>query len=161
MQAHRWLSRPATTTARSARPPASPPPACAGSKAAGPGAAPWSAATTAAPRTGTAPPAPPPGTAPEAARAASAVVLHVLQERVILVEHDHALAVGKGCAVGLQAAVERVERRVGTGRLRVQPRGLGVALATQPLCVALGLGHDHRLVAVGLRTHGARLLLAL
>src|SRR5687768_8700706 len=42
----------------------------------------------------------------------SAVVAQVLQERVVVVQHDHRLAVGEGLAVGLQAAVERVERGV-------------------------------------------------
>src|SRR5690606_6778656 len=98
---------------------------------------------------------------PRPARPASAVVLQVLQERIVAVQHDHALAVGEGRAVGLQAAVEVVEARIGGGGLGVQARGLGVALAAQALGVALGLGHDHRLVAVGLGADRAGLLLAL
>src|SRR5690606_29265299 len=119
------------------------------------------AATRAARRTGTALRARRPGTAPGPAFPASTIALEVLQERVVAVQHHHALAVGERAAVGLQAAVEGVERRIGRRRLRVQARRLGIALAAQALRVALGLGHDHRLVAVGLRAHGARLLLAL
>src|SRR5690606_24506554 len=155
------LSPGARTTARPGPAPAPPARSAAGPGPGAAAAAPSSAATPAVRRTAAGLPAPRPGTVPTPAPVASTIALEVLQERIVALEHDHALAVGERTPVGLQAAVERVERRIGGRALRVQARGLGVAFTAQALGVALGLGHDHGLVAVGLRTHGTRLLLAL
>src|SRR5690606_21405908 len=100
----------------------------------------------------------PSGTAPSTAR--STVFLQVFQERVVAVQHDRRVAAGEGLAVGLQAAVEGVERRIAPVGLGIDPRRLRVALAAQLLRVALGLGQDHRLLAVGLGTDLLRQLLA-
>ncbi|KAG0778970.1 hypothetical protein G6F22_010911 [Rhizopus arrhizus] len=81
-------------------------------------------------------------------------------ERVVLVEHDHAVAVGHGATVGLQAAVERVERRVGRAGLAVDAGGIGIAFTAQALCIALGLGDQHGAVTVSLGADGQRLFLA-
>src|SRR5690606_1866383 len=107
------------------------------------------------------PPAPRPGTAPPTGRTSLPVVAQVLQERIAAVEHDHALAVLERLAVRLEAALEGVEAGVAVGGLAVDTRGLGVALAAQLLRVALGLGHDHGLLAVGLGADRLRLFLAL
>src|SRR5690606_8168754 len=155
------LSPGARATARPGQAPAPPARTAAGPGPGAAAAAPSSAATPAVRRTAAGLPAPRPGTVPTPAPVASTIALEVLQERIVALEHDHALAVGERTPVGLQAAVERVERRIGGRALRVQARGLGVAFTAQALGVALGLGHDHGLVAVGLRTHGTRLLLAL
>lgn len=57
------------------------------------------------------------------------IALEVLQERVVLIQHDHTIAIGHGAAIRLQTAVKRVERRVfGTG-LAVDTRSLGIAFA--------------------------------
>src|SRR5690606_24434356 len=96
-----------------------------------------------------------------AARGAwSTVVAQVLQEGIVAFEHDHAVAVGERGAVRLQAAQEGVEGGIAAGRLGVDPRGLGITLAAQLLRVALGLGHQHGALAVGLGADDARLLLA-
>src|SRR5690606_35832451 len=95
------------------------------------------------------------------ARVASAVAAHVLQEGIVALEHDHPVAVGEGGAVGLEAALEGVERRIAAGGLAVDAGGFGIALASQLLRVALGLGDQHGALAVGLGADDAGLLLAL
>src|SRR5690606_25351022 len=91
-----------------------------------------------------------PGTAPTTAR--STVVLQVLEERVVALQHDRRVAAGEGLAVCLQAAMEGVEGRIAAVGPGINPRRLGIALAAQLLRVALGLGQDHGLLPVGLRT---------
>src|SRR5690606_3746905 len=109
-------------------------------------------------RTATGPRAPPPGTGPTTGR--SSVVVQVLQEGIVLVEDDGRVAV-EGLAVGLQAAVEGVERRIPAVGLGIDPRGFRVAFAAQLLRVAFGIGQDHLLLAVGLGADLLRQLLAL
>ena len=59
----------------------------------------------------------------------SAVGFHVLQERIIAVQHDHALTIGERLAVSLEAAMERIEGRVLAGGGAVQTCGLGITFA--------------------------------
>src|SRR5690606_10262574 len=112
-------------------------------------------------RTAPAPRAPRPGTAPSTGPTSLSVAAHVLQERIVVVEHDHAVAALECRAIRLQAALEGIEAGVAAGGLAIDARGLGVALAAQLLCVALGLGQDHGALAVGLGADRLRLLLAL
>ena len=56
-------------------------------------------------------------------RAAQRSSAQVLQERIVAVQHDHRVAVGERLAVGLQAAVEGVERRDRGRRRRRRSRG--------------------------------------
>ena len=90
----------------------------------------------------------------------SAVGAHVLQERVVLVEHDDRVAVLERAAVGLQAALEGIEARVAVGGGAVDAGGFGIALAAQLLRIALGFGHDHLAVAIGVgaATLGVKIL---
>src|SRR5690606_36669870 len=90
------------------------------------GAARLRAARRQAGRTAAGPRTRPSGKAPSTGR--STVFLQVLQERVVAVQHDRRVAVGESLAVGLQAAVERIERRIASVGLGVDPRRLGVAL---------------------------------
>src|SRR5690606_7441130 len=60
-----------------------------------------------------------PGPGAAGAATASAVAAHVLQERVVALEHDHPIAVLERVAVRLEAALEGIERRVA---LRGRPR---------------------------------------
>src|SRR5690606_7513912 len=69
----------------------------------------------------------------------SALAAHVLQERVVALEHDHAFAVGERGAVGLEAALEGVEARIAARGLAVDAGGFGIAFTAQLLRVALGL----------------------
>src|SRR5688572_3055045 len=66
----------------------------------------------------------------------SAIAAHVLQERVVALQHDHRFAVGERLAVRLQAAMEGVEPGIPAVGLRVHARGFGIALAAQFLRVA-------------------------
>src|SRR5690606_28875393 len=102
-----------------------------------------------------------PGPGAAGAATASAVAAHVLQERVVALEHDHPIAVLERVAVRLKAALEGVERRVALRGLAVDAGGLCVALAAQPLRVALGLGQQHGALAVGFGADDPGLLLAL
>src|SRR5690606_37711435 len=111
--------------------------------------------------TGTAPRAPAPGRRPRSTHptsSGSAIAVEIAQELVVAVEHDHALAVRECLAVGLQAALEGIERGVAIGGLGVDPCSARIALASQPLGVALGLGDDHLALPVGLRADGLCLL---
>src|SRR5690606_36917486 len=111
-------------------------------------------------RTAPVPPAPRPGTAPSTGPTSLPVVVHVLQERIVAVEHDHAVAALERRAVRLQAALESIEAGVAAGGLAVDARGLRVTLTAQLLRGALGLGQDHGACAVGLGADRLRLLLA-
>src|SRR5690606_17690554 len=102
-----------------------------------------------------------PGTAPSTGPSSLPVVAHVLEERIVVVEHDHAVAALERRAVRLQAALEGIEPGVAAGGLAIDARGRGIALAAQLLRVALGLGQEHGALSVRLGTDRLGLLLAL
>src|SRR5262249_55532625 len=90
--------------------------------------------------------------------------------RVRALEEAEELGVGReynrrvladGRAVGVEAAHEGVELGVRAVGLRVDPRGLGVALAARDLRVALRVGDDHRRLAVRVGADPPRALVAL
>ena len=80
--------------------------------------------------------------------------LEVLQERIIAVEHDQALAIGERGAIRIEAALERVEARILVGRQPIQTGGFGITLAAQLLSVTFGLGQKHGTVPFGLGADG-------
>src|SRR5690606_12224293 len=88
----------------------------------------------------------------------STVVAEVLQEVVVALQHDHALAVVECLAIGFKTALESVEGRILVGCPGVDLGSFRIALTAQTLGVTLGLGDDHRLLLVGARTHGLGLL---
>src|SRR5688572_17598041 len=76
----------------------------------------------------------------------------VLEELRLRIEHQHAaVALAERLAVRLEAAVERVELRIGLVGLRIDRGGLGVAGAARLLRLAVRVGEDHLAVLVGVR----------
>src|SRR5690606_41523689 len=95
------------------------------------------------------------------ARKPSTIVLQVFQESVVIVQDHDALAVREGLPVGLQAAMEGIERRVAAVGIGIDARRLGIACTTQAGRVALRLGQDRGRLAVGLVAELLRGVLAL
>src|SRR5690606_16824697 len=85
----------------------------------------------------------------------SAVAAHVLQERVVALQHHHGIATLERPAVGVKAALEGEERRIAAGRLAEDAGGFGIAFASQLLRVALGLRSEERRVGKECRARGA------
>src|SRR5882672_10149813 len=87
--------------------------------------------------------------------AAPCRIPEILEELRIGIEDQDVALVLEACAIGVQAPVEIVELRILVERPRVDRGGLRVALALDPLRVAIGLSDDDLALAVGL---GAYLL---
>src|SRR5882724_2406106 len=87
--------------------------------------------------------------------AAPCRILEIFEELGIGVEDQDVALVLEAGAIGVQAPVEIVELRILVESPGIDRRGLGVALALDPLRLAIGLGDDDLALAVGL---GAYLL---
>src|SRR5258705_2626154 len=92
-------------------------------------------------------------------RARTALVLHVTEELGARIEHHHVALAAERRFVRLEAAIERVELGVGAIRLRVDRRGLRVAVALGLLrgLVRVGKDHDALAISIGADLFGFRL----
>src|SRR5690606_7083131 len=99
------------------------------------------AAALPAPDTGRAPPADPTSSHRRRLRAARGA-LQILEELAVRRHHQHIAVGADGLAIGLQAAVERIELRIAAIGLGIDLRRLGIALTADDLRLAIGLGKD-------------------
>src|SRR5690625_1037062 len=87
------------------------------------------------------------------ASSASAGTVEVAHEARMRIDDQHALALSECRAVGLQAAIEAEELAVLTIGLGINGRRLGVAFTADLGRVALGVGHQHLALPVGVGTN--------